>query len=135
MLVFNLNLLLSGLKVGYIQSVQLAKIRESTHQKAVYLVNWKVNEEHNGDIHYFRVVATPVNEAGQVVTEQISDPHLRSTDICLKPGLTYTFLLETYYSESVSSVQKKRWSGSVTVPTKNNGTSYICVCKDDMFRI
>lgn len=105
--------------------MQLVKVKEGTPPKAHFHVKWKVNDELDESIHYFRLVATPVTgiqRQFRAVTKQINDPSCRHANILLEPGITYTFSLVTYYISEGTSGQKSCLDECITAPTDNIGT-------------
>ena len=119
---------LTELQAASIQKVTLTKLRNE-ESKRVYRIDWSYeNDDPLLDAGSFKVIATrdlathDPSEGRELPNPfPVTNPNLRSTEIKLEPGVTYSISIETHFANKGLMPQTSKEDMKINTPAENDG--------------
>ena len=121
---------LTELQAADLQNVTLTKLR-NRDSKSVYRIDWSYeNDNPLLNVKSFEVLATQIDpERSELpVLFAVTNPNLRSTEIELAGGDTYSICVETHFVSLGLQPQKSK-DIKITTPPDNDGNTNLFVYK------
>ena len=113
---------LTELQAATIQSVTLIKLRND-ESKSVHRIDWSYeNDDPLLNAASFRIIATRDPSEGRELPNPfpVTNPNLRTTEIELELGATYSIYIEIHYANTGLLPQTSKEDIKITTPADND---------------